>query len=266
MIQDPDAATGLAEAEGLLHERCGVRGDGVDIRQHDMIERGFWQVCGFGIEQLEIDILKAMARDGCAGPLQHLLRDIDSEDLDIARIERQHKPAADADFENSVSGLGVEDAGESLSSVMKDGAKGQVIESGEPIIRMADGKCVDCSFRHRSRCRANGQGIERWLRKCLFLPLVEGLLVGDAGAVFGLQLLGDLFDLAEDAEEVAAEDFAAILSGVAASHEGGGDFGQVGGGVESLGELAADAVEVGAQTDVINAGDFGDVVNVVNED
>jgi hypothetical protein len=47
--------------------------------------------------------------------------------------------------------------------------------------------------------------------------------------------------------------------------QGFGDFGQVGGGVEAFGELAADAVEVGAEADVVDAGDFGDVVDVVDE-
>jgi hypothetical protein len=49
---------------------------------------------------------------------------------------------------------------------------------------------------------------------------VEGLLVGDSRAVFGLQLFGDGFDFAEDAEEVAAEDLAAVFGGVAAGHAG----------------------------------------------
>ncbi len=42
--------------------------------------------------------------------------------------------------------------------------------------------------------------------------------------------------------------------GVAAGGEGGGDFGQVGGGVDAFGE-GGDAVEVGADADVVDAGD-----------
>ena len=50
------------------------------------------------------------------------------------------------------------------------------------------------------------------------LRFVEGLLFGDAGAVFGLELFGYLLDFAEDAEKIAAQDLAAVFSGVAARH------------------------------------------------
>ena len=65
----------------------------------------------------------------------------------------------------------------------------------------------------------------------------------------------------EDAEEIAAEELAHVFGGVASRHEGGGDFGQVGGGVDAFG-WDGDAVEVGADADVVDAGDSDDVIEV----
>ncbi len=92
------------------------------------------------------------------------------------------------------------------------------------------------------------------------------LLIGDSGAFFGLELFGYLLDFTEDSEEIAAEDFAAVFGGVAAGHEGCGDFGEVGGGVEALRQLAAYAVEVRAEAYVVDTGYLGDVIDVVDED
>ena len=68
----------------------------------------------------------------------------------------------------------------------------------------------------------------------------------------------------EEAEEVGAEDFVEVGWGMAAGEERGGDFGQVGGGVDALGERA-DSVEVGTDADVIDARDRDDVVEVGDE-
>jgi hypothetical protein len=45
----------------------------------------------------------------------------------------------------------------------------------------------------------------------LLLRFFERLLDCDLGAVLGLEFFGDLLDFAEDAEEIAAEDFAAVF-------------------------------------------------------
>ena len=55
-----------------------------------------------------------------------------------------------------------------------------------------------------------------------------------------------------------------VVGGVAASHEGCGDFGKVGGRVDACG-WDGDAIEVSADADVVDAGDFDDVVEVVDE-
>ena len=68
----------------------------------------------------------------------------------------------------------------------------------------------------------------------------------------------------EDAEEVGAEDFFHLLGGVAAGHEGGGDFWEVG-GVADFGGEDAEAVEVGADADVVDACDLRDVVEMIDE-
>ncbi len=81
-----------------------------------------------------------------------------------------------------------------------------------------------------------------------------------------MEFFGDLLDFAEDAEKIAAEDFAAVFGGVTTGHESRGDFGKVGGGIEPLRQLTAYAVEVRAQAYVVNAGYLGDVVDVVDED
>ena len=85
------------------------------------------------------------------------------------------------------------------------------------------------------------------------------------GPAFSLQLLADLLDFAEDTEQVAAENLAAVFGGVAALHQGCRNLGQVGRRIEALGQLPADAIEVRTEADVIDACDFRDVVDVVDE-
>ena len=67
--------------------------------------------------------------------------------------------------------------------------------------------------------------------------------------------------VAEDAEKIAAEEFFHVLGGVASGHECGGDFGQVGGGVDAFG-WDGDAVEVSTDADVVDAGDSDDVIEM----
>ena len=70
--------------------------------------------------------------------------------------------------------------------------------------------------------------------------------------------------VAEDAEEIAAEEFLHVFGGVASGHERGGDFGEIGGGVDAFG-WDGDAVEVGADADVVDAGDLDDVIEMIDE-
>jgi hypothetical protein len=82
---------------------------------------------------------------------------------------------------------------------------------------------------------------------------------------YRLHFVADFFGFAEDAEQVAAENLADIVGAVAAIEQGLCDFGQVGGGVDAGGSGSADAVEIRAEADVIDAGNFGDVVDVIDQ-
>ena len=73
----------------------------------------------------------------------------------------------------------------------------------------------------------------------------------------------DAFDIGEDAEGVFAEDFADVGFGVALFQEGVGDLWNVGYVLHAEGHYGA--VEVGAEADVIGAGDFYGVVDVVDD-
>ena len=55
-----------------------------------------------------------------------------------------------------------------------------------------------------------------------------------------------------------------VVGGVAASHEGCGDFGKVGCGVDA-GGWNRDAVEVGADTYMVDASDLDDAIEVIDE-
>src|SRR5579875_1801345 len=89
----------------------------------------------------------------------------------------------------------------------------------------------------------------------------EILLCAD-GDIFRVVRVG--LDLAEDAQDVATEDFANVLGAVAARHEGCGNLGEVGGGVDASGRDRY-AVKVRADADVVDARDLDDVVEVVDE-
>ena len=69
----------------------------------------------------------------------------------------------------------------------------------------------------------------------------------------------------EDAQQVPAENFLDIVRAVSAIEQGLRDLRQVGGGVHALRRGAADAVEVRAQANMIHSGDFGDVIDVVDQ-
>src|ERR1039458_6771391 len=71
-------------------------------------------------------------------------------------------------------------------------------------------------------------------------------------------------DGSEDAHQVAAQNLAHVVRRVATSQQRGGDLGQVGGGVDALGQCG-DAVEVGANADGIDTRDPEDVVEVVDQ-
>src|SRR5258707_8026259 len=71
--------------------------------------------------------------------------------------------------------------------------------------------------------------------------------------------------LAEDAEQVAAQNLPNIVGAVAAIEQGLCDLWQVGGGVNALGGRAAYAVKIRAQADVVDACDFRDMVDVIDE-
>lgn len=70
--------------------------------------------------------------------------------------------------------------------------------------------------------------------------------------------------VAEVAQEVDAEDFAAVFVRVAAAHELRGDFRQVGSGVDPFGQRG-NAVKVRAEADVLDAGNSDDVLDVIDE-
>ena len=73
--------------------------------------------------------------------------------------------------------------------------------------------------------------------------------------------MGAVFDGAHDAEEVAAVDFLDVVGGVAGLEEGAGEGGELVVGVEA-GGYAGDAVEVGADADVVDAADLHGVVDL----
>jgi hypothetical protein len=148
MIQYPNAASGLAKAEGLAHEKERMGRDGVDIGHDDMIEGGIGQVCGFGIDQSQTDVLKPMPGNRRSGSSEHLFREIDAQNLNVSRIEGQHESAAHADLEDSLSGLGIEDARKGLSAVVEDCAEGEVVKPGETVIGLHDGERVKAGFGH----------------------------------------------------------------------------------------------------------------------
>jgi len=75
--------------------------------------------------------------------------------------------------------------------------------------------------------------------------------------------LGGLLDLLEEAESVFAEDFADVGIGIALVEEGLGELGEMGGVFHADGH--GGTIEIGAEADMINAGDFDGVVDVIDD-
>ena len=80
-----------------------------------------------------------------------------------------------------------------------------------------------------------------------------------------LHRVADAFDLAENAQQIAAENLSDVVGVISAIEQGLRNLWQVGGGVHALRRGAADAVEVGAQANVIHASNLGDVIDVVDQ-
>ena len=72
----------------------------------------------------------------------------------------------------------------------------------------------------------------------------EGLPVCDTGTILGLELLAHLLHFAEHTQQIAAQDLAAIFSGVSALHEGFSNLWETDRGVKPFRELAADSIEI----------------------
>ena len=89
----------------------------------------------------------------------------------------------------------------------------------------------------------------------------RGRINGDSS----LHFVADGLDLAEDAQQIAAENFLDVVGAVSAIEQGLRDLRQIGGGVHALRRGAADAIEVRAQAHVIHSGDFGDVIDVIDQ-
>src|SRR5262245_12682684 len=73
-----------------------------------------------------------------------------------------------------------------------------------------------------------------------------------------LQVPAYPFHVAKDAQQVPAEDFLDVVGTIAAVEQGLGDFGEVGGGVDTGWRGAAHTIEIGTKADVIDTGDFRD--------
>ena len=89
-------------------------------------------------------------------------------------------------------------------------------------------------------------------------PQVQGWAALSGGTGLGGEL-----DIVEEAEGVFAEDFADVGIGVALLEEGFGDLGEMGGVFHA--EWHGGAIEVGAEADMIDAGDFYGVINVLDD-
>src|SRR5215207_24747 len=86
----------------------------------------------------------------------------------------------------------------------------------------------------------------------------------DLGRGHRAELLGDAARVAEGPQDVAAEDLADVGIGVAAPQQLVGEAGEARDVLEADWP-GGDAVEVGADADVVDAGDLGDVVDVVGD-
>ena len=77
-----------------------------------------------------------------------------------------------------------------------------------------------------------------------------------------LHLAADGFDLAKDAQQISAENFLDLIGAVPAIQQSLCNLRQVGGRIHALRRCAADAIEIGADTDMIDARDLGDVIDL----
>src|ERR1700756_40012 len=86
-----------------------------------------------------------------------------------------------------------------------------------------------------------------------------------ASLLFCLHLAAYSFDFREHPEQVATENFAAILWRISACKQRRRNLRQISRRVDALRKLTTHAVEVGPQPHMIHTGHLGDVVEVVDQ-
>ena len=79
-----------------------------------------------------------------------------------------------------------------------------------------------------------------------------------------LEIPGNLFGIAQDSEDIQASHFLDVVFGVAAAHQFG-QQGWIAGDIVQALYTAVKAFEIRAEADVIDAGDFADVVDVIGD-
>ena len=79
----------------------------------------------------------------------------------------------------------------------------------------------------------------------------------------GIEMDAGLLDLLEEAESIFAEDFADVGIGIALLEEAIGDLWEMGGVFHAEGHHGA--IEIGTEADMIDAGDFYGVINVLDD-
>src|ERR1700675_1093978 len=87
----------------------------------------------------------------------------------------------------------------------------------------------------------------------------------DAAILFtGLHLAAHPFRLAKHTQQITTQNFANVISTVAAFKQGLCNLWQISSRVDAVRSRSANAVKVGAQPNVINASHFGNMVDVVD--
>jgi hypothetical protein len=90
-------------------------------------------------------------------------------------------------------------------------------------------------------------------------------MTGRSQCTFCLHFAAYAFHFAEDPQQISAENLADVVCAVAAVEHRLRDLAQVGGGIYSLRQGAAYAVEVRTQAGVIDPCNLGDVVDVIDQ-
>ncbi len=138
MVQDHDDAARLDHPAHLAQHRNRVRHRADGVGRHRRVELAVAEVHHGGVHGLERDIVQPEFHHLVLRFLEHLLGKIDAGDAAVGGVQGQVQARADADLEDLLATLDVQEPDGLLPAGMKDPVEDEIIGGGVDLVGSLD--------------------------------------------------------------------------------------------------------------------------------